>query len=602
MRFPEYKYVGVKQDLRSETKICPMDSLPTPIPGKEYYVSVYRFPEEVVSLPSLGNLPPDLKCFTDWIIWDFDSKDLGEAKKDAQYICGLFDYAEVPYEIWFSGNKGFHVYLPSEVIGLEPLSNVSKIQAFAKHFAGHLKTWDPSIYNKSRVIRDPNSWNIGGQRFKISLVNLDFTVEKILDLALENNYGTIPAGEVEVNSDLKKIWDSLDQPVAQNYNRVVVEQDPKHGGSVFVRAEEGKRNETAYTVARKLARKGVSFADARSIINEVWNISFCDPPLGEQELIRVIENAYSKGVNISASDDFSGSIHDIDRSLGEVGASFKAQGKGFLTGYEMLDRYTMGFQPEDLIFIPGRSGTFKSCVLTNILQRGSLAAKKHALYFSMEMGKETLIPRTVQQAYGVTKKEAINALKSGENLKEVQEQFGYLKFCYLSNLSTDQVLGIIDAHLEKFGSLSAIGFDYLGLFRGCNNNTERTAKQAQELKTIIAKTARCPVFCLTQAKQIYEGREGDIELDRNCNKDSDSVLDLGDYVMGLWNHWALNPHTGEEEKFLFGRFLKSRGMDDEAYGVNPYVGVAIDKRYMRVNDFVHVSHPPIFKQKGQSSD
>jgi replicative DNA helicase len=296
--------------------------------------------------------------------------------------------------------------------------------------------------------------------------------------------------------------------------------------------------------------------------------------------------------------NYAGKITGIQGGLESVSKQFLKQQSGFLTGYKMLDDYTMGFGPEELIWITGRSGSFKSAVLTNILQRGSKLSRKPALFFSMEMGPETLIPRTIQQSEGLTKRAVIQSLRAGtpvSSFQKTREDFEYLKFIHLSNLTTEQVLGLVDYYTETYGELSAIGFDYLGLFKGVNNNTEKTAKQAQELKTIICKAAHCPVFCLTQAKQIYEGREGDVELDRSCPKDSDSILDLGDYAIGLWGHWSPDPLTGVETKHQFGRFFKSRGMDEGQYGVDPYFGLNLDKQYMRLNDIIHLANPTQIK-------
>jgi hypothetical protein len=222
----------------------------------------------------------------------------------------------------------------------------------------------------------------------------------------------------------------------------------------------------------------------------------------------------------------------------------------------------------------------------------------------MEMGRETLIPRAIQLSEGMTKKQVLEAFKQGKTLRDFEktvDDFKYVKFIYLSNLSTEQIMGLIDFHKEKYGQPCAIGFDYMGLFKGCNNNTERTAKQAQEIKSVIGRAAGCPIFTLAQAKQVYEGKRGDIELDRVCGKDSDGLLDLGDYGIGLWGHWDIDDE-GNERKYIFGKFYKSRGMDAEVYGPDPYFGLVLDEKFMRVNDVIHVPNPPRFKQKDKSQD
>jgi replicative DNA helicase len=255
----------------------------------------------------------------------------------------------------------------------------------------------------------------------------------------------------------------------------------------------------------------------------------------------------------------------------------------------------MGLAPGEVVFWMARPGNFKTAVLSNILQRGSVLSKKPALFFSMEMGVTALTVRHVQQAEGLSKKEALEIVRERKQLEKTREMFKDVHVVGLSRLSTDRMLGLIDFYMETYGELSAIGVDYLSLFDGCANNTERTARQATELKTVIGKAANCPVLCLVQAKREYEGREGDIELDRGAGKDSSSIEDTADYLIGSWGKWHNLP-TGEE-KIIYGRFLKSRGMDSDLYKINPYFGLNLDKRTMTLKDIAYIENPPAFNTR-----
>ena len=610
MLFPEYNRVGYKFRVDSKTRICELpesgvldEKIP---PGEEGYLSVYRFDSSVDALESLGNLPPETKVYCDCVFFDFDSKDLQKALDDVKTLAERLDSIKAEYSVWFSGNKGFHLYLPSSQIGLLPTSDVNPIKRFAEALAEGLTTFDPSIYNKSRVLRAPFTLNKGAQLTKIP-VSLTMRLDDILTEAATKCSKDLTWGAwaPELNGQLVAFYKKVNEvkPETPSQSRVVLENESGYGKSVFLQAEEGRRNETAYTVARRLARRGFPISDAQNVMRDYWNKTKCNPSLTGDELSKIVANAYSKGTNeVVEIGNLEGRVKSIEQTVTEVSKEFQNKKAGFLTGYEMLDKYTMGFEEEELIFIAARSGNFKSCFLTNILQRGSKLAKKPALLLSMEMGPRTLVPRMIQQSERMRKKEVIETLKLGRGIgdfKQASVDFEYLKTVYLSNLSTEQLLEILDYTVEKTGSLCAIGIDYLGLFRGCNNNTERTAKQAQDLKTVVAKAAKCPVFCLAQAKQIYEGRGGDVELDRTCVKDSDSVLDLGDYSIGMWANWQVDQtvDTAPEKKYIFGKFLKSRGMDDELYGIDPYFGLKLHPEYMYLEDVVHVPNPPRFNQK-----
>ena len=616
MLFPDYHYFGFKTSVGQKTRIYDMNdkSLVLPV-GEEAYASVYRFNSQVAQLDSLANLPPGTLAYPDFVLFDFDSKDLEKAFADVNTLRERLVSINAEHRTYFSGGKGFHLALASWCCGITPTDNVFNIKRFAEVLAKGLSTFDSSVYNLTRIFRCEHSFNIGGKLFKVE-IDPGESIEEIKAKAMFPQVRpvgllslmppTVWRDGVEVDYKPIKELETLYQSIITTkpnpntpYVRVQSEQEPRQNGSLFARADEGKRNETAYTVSRRLARRGIPLGDAKKVMAGIWNGDACQPPLPTSELLKVVENAYSKGTNEFVDEgNYAGKITGIQGGLESVSKQFQKQQSGFLTGYKMLDDYTMGFGPEELIWITGRSGSFKSAVLTNILQKGSKLSRKPALFFSMEMGPETLIPRTIQQSEGMTKRDVIKALRSGtpvSSFQKTREDFEYLKFIHLSNLTTEQVLGLVDYYTETYGELSAIGFDYLGLFKGVNNNTERTAKQAQELKTIICKAAHCPVFCLTQAKQIYEGREGDVELDRSCPKDSDSILDLGDYAIGLWGHWSPDPLTGVETKHQFGRFFKSRGMDEGQYGVDPYFGLNLDKQYMRLNDIIHLANPTQIK-------
>lgn len=605
MLFPEFKYVGFKTNLQSPTKIVDGTEAISWEADSEAYVSVYRFDASIKDLPSLGNLGK-IPFYADVIYFDFDSANLVEAWEDAKTLYKRLLNLGVQSQLAFSGGKGFHLTFNAGYLGLGIMDDPTSIQNFAKTLCDGLKTFDPSIYNKSRVIRVAGSLNAKGRMFKRYIEDSD-TLEVIIEAAKQLPlFGAFPLLQelavVEPCDGLVSLWNSANQHV----HIIANEQEPKFMGTIFKNAGEGERNEAAYTVSRRMARRGIPFGDALTIMLDVWNPAHCNPPLSNNELAKVVENAYQKGVNTFVEEgSYAGHIEGIEQVFDKVSADYKTGFSGFKTGYEFLDNYSMGFEPGETIYIAGRSGNFKSAILTALLQKGSKLAKKPAIMFSMEMGPKTLLPRTIQLSERMSKRDVVAALRAGKRLHDFQktkEDFEYLKFCYLSNLGTEQIVGLINHYRETYGDLCAIGFDYLGLFRACNNNTQRTAEMVSEIKGVIARMAGCPVFCLAQAKQVYEGNKGDVELDRTCVKDSDSALDLADYSLGVWGNWQHPPGAAEPEKYLFGRFLKSRGCDDEPYGMDPYFGLVMDKQHMRLDDIIHTPTIPQFNQRGGNNE
>jgi len=590
----DFTTVGYKTELESKSLLCKIHELPPPSEGVELYRSVFTFREaDLAGNDSLRDIPQNTPVYAEFLPIDLDNAaSLEEVWADTKKACAVLNALGAPFFVYYSGNKGFHILVPTESFGFTPNEDNEILKRMAISIAGELPSFDPSIYNKSRIFRCPNSYNKKGNKYKIEVMITD-SLEDILKAAESPG-----KGNPSFKSDIVPAMVQLYKACKVKENRVMEGKVTNSVfNSIFVEVGEGGRNEAAYTVARKLARRGMTEADALSIMAELWNPKYVKPPLTPTELQKVVANAYQKGYN--PVEDTGAAIvgENIHVSISEAMNEIKMNPGGFITGHADLDAFTMGFEPETVNTIIGRSGNFKSVLLTDILQRGSYHAKKPALFFSMEMGRRTLVPRIIQAAEGISKKQAIAKINSAEATEEFEktlEAYKYLKLIFRSDLTTESMLAIIDKHMEQFGELSAIGIDYLSLFRGCNSNTERTARQMQDLKGVIAKQARCPIICIAQAKQVYEGREGDIELDRSSPGDTDSILRLSDNCFGLWGHWQ-NDGTGDRKE-IYGRFFKARGFDEELFGPDPYFHMALDKPRMRVVSFAHCPTVPTFRQ------
>lgn len=599
--YPSYSFIGYKSVLNTPTLIGDINDVqlakvpkqPTP-----FFQSVYRFDSGISACTSLASLPK-LLAYADYLAFDFDSREsLHLAYYDALLVCNKLYNIKAAYEFYYSGGKGFHVMVPTSQFGFEPTYDEGILKRMAEGIKGDIKTskeggtFDPSIYNFTRVFRYPGTWNEGGQAYKIALTtDEDWKLEYILETAkIRPSLQSCPGGYVDslpLNEALVALYEFCKEPVAAPTPRI-------NSSDIFAPAQEGGRNESAFTLANLLFKKGLFRQDVEWIVSK-WNDG--NPkPLSNTELGKVVVSAEKGRIELAPA-NLDSNFHSIDGLLDTIPSEIASGRTKFKTGYNFLDSYTLGgFEAEELVFIAARSGNFKTAFLTNILQRGSYLMQKPCLFFSMEMGKKTLRPRLIQTAEDLTKGEVLKRMAQGDTFEQTREAFKYLTIVHLSNISTEQMMDLVESFVKKHGEIGAIGIDYLGLFRGCNNNTERTARQAQDLKTVIAKGANCPVFCLVQAKQTFEGREGNVELLRNCPKDSDSILDLGDYSLGMWSHFVtLSDAT--EERVLFGKFMKSRGLDSDNYKPNPYFALKWKKETMTLEDIIYLEKPPFkFRQ------
>lgn len=607
MLFPDFKYIGLKSDLRSKTAIVPMDQIPAE-PQGECYTSIYRFDSAVLKHESLADLGDSIRFYSDYLVFDFDNANsLDHALQDTTEMVRALNSMGAKYEVYFSGRKGFHILVPSCQFSFTPTNDESILKRMATLFAGRFDTFDRTIYNKTRIFRLPNTLNEKGGLYKVPVPGIEqLGVSDILGLAKEPCFVDYPLPhKYPKHPMLLRMYDDAKQKV----NRYRQAADPKESygdWGIIKQASEGKRNETLYGMARDLARHGIYERDAL-IILDWWNKSLTKP-LDGAELGTTIRSAYKKGVNPLVPEEgvFQFAFNST-KALAQVRMVYENfRDNGVITGFDFLDEYTLNFFKEEVIFLIARPRNFKTAILSNLLQGIAENTKRPCIYFSQEMGVESLTVRHIQKSEKLSQMEVLTRIEAREEFPKFTEEFKDVYVVGLSSLNTDKILNMIDQFLETHGSLGAIGFDYLSLFEGCANDTARTARMATELKTRIAKAAGCPTFCLVQAKREYEGEEGDIEIDLTAGKDSSSIEDSGDYVIGVWGHWENIPNidavTGDtlgtkRIKNIYGRFLKSRKFQSEKYPDLPYFKLGIDKPHMDVHEFKYLTMPPAFRQK-----
>lgn len=579
MNHAEYKYVGYKYSLSSIPKIAELGSFGLK-DQEEFYQSIYKFNEDVLAYKSLGNLKSDITFHADYLVFDIDSKKLQNAYENMTMLTEHLSIREICFETWFSGHKGFHVMVPTCQFDFEPTNNPDILKSMAIECA---RNWnvniDEKIYNVTRVFRMPGSVNKKSGLFKIPITPF-MGLDDILELAKapqENNYPE--PDDYPKNDLLLKVYRAIiNEP---KINRTILpSEEPKKGRSILVRAGEGDRNDALYKMARSLARRGIVEVDALSFCGW-WSEGMLEKPIEARELTKTVMSAYTKGMNeLVDESNYAAHFFDIQRSLSGAKRMISNLNNTIIrTGYDFMDNYTMGLYKGDVVFIIARPGNYKTCILSSLLQRVAKTTKKKTLMFSMEMGPDRLNLRHMQSAEHMSQLQVVKALKDGHKFTVYQDAFKDVVVIGLSSMSVEMVLGMIDWYLEEKGEIGAIGFDYLSLFRGCASNTENTARVAVELKTRIAKAANCATFCLVQAARRYEGRQGNVEIGREAGKDTSSIEDSGDYILGAWSH------NGK----IYGRWLKSRAFNSERYYEAPYFEWKINKEQMRLDNMVLLS-------------
>lgn len=124
-----------------------------------------------------------------YYVLDFDSSsDLDAARLDCTSAISQLKLEPGTYKIFFSGSKGFHLYIRQEFFHITPSDHTAKdFERLAVEIAKahQLPTLDDSIYQANRKFRLPNSRHpkTGLYKVELTLTELALPIEEIVALA-----------------------------------------------------------------------------------------------------------------------------------------------------------------------------------------------------------------------------------------------------------------------------------------------------------------------------------------------------------------------------------------------------------------------------------
>ncbi len=185
---------------------------------------------------------------------------------------------------------------------------------------------------------------------------------------------------------------------------------------------------------------------------------------------------------------------------------------GIPSGFAELDELTSGFQPGELIIIAARPSMGKTAFSLNIALHAALKEKKKIAYFSVEMGKESVMVRMLANAARIR----MGDLRTGRIDDQAWPRLiNTAAALSETGLFIDDTAGISPFEIRakarrmkaKHG-LDMIMVDYLQLM-GMKQRVESREREVSEISKLlksIAKELQIPVIALAQLNRGVEGR------------------------------------------------------------------------------------------------
>ncbi len=258
-----------------------LSKIPIEYPGESYYLTM-QYDDSFRSHLESGKKWKNYHGhrYAEYFPMDFDGYNSLEECKEM--VISFLEDLSIEHDfdlrcllIYWSGNKGFHICIPSILFNITPLKNLeSKFKLLfnrliSGHPIEHSDYLDSSIYSRNSWFRIPNSLNLKSNLYKIPLTWAEFkskSINEIRVLAKNPRYinNTFPVSEIKPNDGLSQIWQECLFQASPN-SGVDVEQLLTTG------IDEGTRSNTAFLIIRVLRDQGVSEAEIRNRITG-WNM------------------------------------------------------------------------------------------------------------------------------------------------------------------------------------------------------------------------------------------------------------------------------------------------------------------------------------------
>ncbi|HEY8365683.1 MAG TPA: DnaB-like helicase C-terminal domain-containing protein [Bacteroidia bacterium] len=593
-------------------------------PNSDWYTSVYYYPPSAKSYYDQNNY--SLKgyageAYSNKLIFDFDSEKIEEAKKDAlELLYRLSDKGvniESDVNVYFSGCKGFHIELTT-IDQFTP----EELKTICSNLANGLSTFDPVVYNTTRLIRIPNTRHQSTGAYKIPLEPIDLqqlTVDQIIERA--SNPGVLKPANVIQNTEFLNEFKKKNTPAQsvavdveevegiRGINTIDWSTMPKNMPRCFYALEhgimvpgQGERNhlflrlaayyrnqgynkEKAYNSLKATARLNAKlYPEAKPYDKtELWNTvissvysngpgwkpvagaSGVDP---NNVLIKKYCDALDEHTNCKCSLHATKSATQTLMKIDEVADGFQKFAEDFdnnlvYTGIKFIDDH-MKIARGTTTLLAGVSGSGKTTAALNMIERAN-ALGQHVVFFSMDMYKNLVYLKIAQKLTPYSQDEIINFYRSKNQakVKEIRDLIGKVydktHFEFSSTLRIEEVRDTVLRIEESTGNkISLVVVDYAGRLGGPHSDKYANASYNALKSKEVAEQTNAAWIFLVQVARA--SGDGCTPLrSKRVAKESSDWEDSATNIITMWRPFLGDPDRDD----IVRMFLAKNRMGSE---------------------------------------
>tara|TARA_R100000008_G_scaffold82222_1_gene66275 strand:+ start:7726 stop:9465 length:1740 start_codon:yes stop_codon:yes gene_type:complete len=513
----------------SQLEGTPQDTFMSLWDYDKYVIEYFNKKKKLAGFDGLLYMPDEL-------ILDVDGNTLDSAKHKTLILIELLYKKHIPYQIYFSG-RGFHVNIPSCAFKWEPCKDLHLKVKDELNKIGIYKYADPSVTDKTRIIRVPNTLNTKSKRWKIPLTETEF---KSFTLDFKNQ----PRSDFKYPQLLcDPVFDVLERKVKTQETKIVkteLGRDPDPTNYTCIQlmlkgVNQGSRHMTALRLGSHLRWRYPE--NVVRLIMEDWRqrVDKHNVPFTKEELDKIINSCYTandnSGYNYGCNDNIKNSLCQSTCFLYK---SKKNQSIMSSTDMEnvLIDFYTSNIKPIDfkdlysqvnsfpiypgeVVLIQAPPKSMKTMLLLNWIN----SFKKNTYMMELEMSPRQIMSRLVMIEKGWSDVDLENHYSSNKN--GIDSDFKWLKVDYNSCYPYE-----IEKRIQMMPSKPEIlVVDHLGLLRSRMKDNNMKVEEASQVLTELAVQHDLIVFVISEITKsaFHEGMniassKGSFRVAYNVNK------------------------------------------------------------------------------------
>ncbi|MGQ0539542.1 MAG: replicative DNA helicase [Gemmatimonadaceae bacterium] len=214
---------------------------------------------------------------------------------------------------------------------------------------------------------------------------------------------------------------------------------------------------------------------------------------------------------------------------------------GVPSGFNDLDKLTLGFQNSELIIVAARPSMGKTAFTLNVAQYAAIEAKIPVAIFSLEMGRDSLVQRMLASEGYIDAQRIRSGKLSNDDFGKLARAAGLLGSApiWIDDSAGITVLEIRSRarRLKAEYDIGLVIIDYLQLIQGptdAENRQQEISYISRSLK-ILARELRIPVVALSQLSRAPEQRSAENRRPQLSDlRESGAIEQDADVVMFLY--------------------------------------------------------------------